>query len=79
MEQWSEIVTRKYDKTTAAARENIDSAPHKETADQYTSQHSKSGKHRTSSKRSSQRQLEIEISKLEKEEHGKQHEAEDSS
>ena len=47
----------------------------KDTAEQYTSHHSRSGSHMSSSKRSCQRQRDLEISRLKKEEPEKQHEA----
>ena len=47
----------------------------KETAELYTSHQSRSGSHLTSSKRSSQRQRDLELSRLKREELEKQHEA----
>ena len=46
-----------------------------ETAEQYTSHHSRSSSHMSSSKRSSQRQRDLELSRLKREELGKKHEA----
>ena len=71
-----EIVNKKYDKINAAARGYVDLVHGREIAEQYTSHHSKSGSHMTSSKRSSQRQGELKKSKLKREELEKQHEAE---
>ena len=75
LEIWLEIVTKKTDEFTAAARGYINSVQDKETAEQYTSHHSRSGSHMTFSKRSSQRQRDFELSILKREELEKQHEA----
>ena len=75
LEQWLETVTKKTDEFIAAARGYINSVHDKETAEQYTSHHSKSSSHMTSSKRSNQRQRDLELSKLKREELEKQHEA----
>ena len=75
LEKWLETVTKKTDEFIAAARGYINSVHDKETAEQYTSHHSKSSSHMTSSKKSSQRQRDLELSKLKKEELEKQHEA----
>ena len=75
LEKWLEAVTKKTDEFIAAARGYINSVHDKETAEQYTSHHSKSSSHLTSSKRPSQRQRDLEISRLKKEELEKQHEA----
>ena len=56
LEKWLETVTKRTDESIAAARGYINSAQDKETAEQYTSQHSRSGYHVKSSKGSSQRQ-----------------------
>ena len=76
LEKWLEAVTKKTDEFIAAARGYINSVQDKETAEQYTSHHSRSGSHMTSSKRSSQRHRDFEISRLKREELEKQHEAE---
>ena len=75
LEKWLETVTKKTDEFIAAARGYINSVQDKETAEMYTSHHSRSGSHMTSSKRSSQRQRELELSRLKREELEKQHEA----
>ena len=75
LEKWLETVTKKTDEFIAAARGYINSVHDKETAELYTSHHSGSGSHTTSSKRSSQRQRDLEISRLKREELEKQHEA----
>ena len=75
LEQWLETVTKKTDEFIAAARGYINSVHDKETAELYTSHHSRLGSHMTSSKRSSQRQRESELSKLKREELEKQYEA----
>ena len=66
LENWSETVTKKTDEFVAAARGYIYSVHDKETAELYTSHHSRSGSHMNSSKRSSQRQRDLELSKLKK-------------
>ena len=68
-EQWLEIVTKKYDEIIAANRGYIDSVQVKETAEQYTSNFSKSGLHVTSSKRSSESQREPKLKREELEKH----------
>ena len=75
LEKWLETVTKKTDEFIAAARGYINSVHDKETAEQYTSRHSKSSSHMTSSKRSSQRRRDLELSRLKREELEKQHEA----
>ena len=75
LENWLETVTKKTGEFIAASRRYINSVQDKETAEQYTSHHSRSGSHMTSSKRSSQRQRDLEISRRKREEHEKQHEA----
>ena len=75
LEKWLETVTKKTDEFIAAARGYINSVHDKGTAEQYTSHHSKSSSHMTSSKRSSQRQRDLELSRLKREELEKQHEA----
>ena len=75
LEKWLETVTKKTDEFIAAARGYINSVHDKETAEQYTSHHLKSSSHMTSSKRSSQRQRDLELSRLKREELEKQHEA----
>ena len=75
LEKWLENVTKKTDEFIAAARGYINSVRDKETAELYTSHHSRSGSHMTSSKRPSQRQRDLEISRLKREELEKQHEA----
>ena len=75
LEKWLESVTKKTDEFIAAARGYINSVQDKETAEMYTSHHSRSGSHMTSSKRSSQRQRDSELSRLKREELEKQHEA----
>ena len=75
LEKWLETVTKKTDEFIAAARGYINSVHDKETAEQYTSHHSKSSSHMTSSKRSSQRQRDLELSRFKREELEKQHEA----
>ena len=75
LEKWLETVTKKTDEFIAAARGYINSVYDKGTAEQYTSHHSKSSSHMTSSKRSSQRQRDLELSRLKREELEKQHEA----
>ena len=75
LEKWLETVTKKTDEFIAAAPGYINSVHDKETAELYISHHSRSGSHMTSSKRSSQRQRDLEISRLKKEELEKQHEA----
>ena len=61
LERWLETVTKKTDEFIAAARGYINSVQDKGTAELYTSHHSRSGSHMTSSKRSSQRQRDIEL------------------
>ena len=51
LEKWLETVTKKTDEFIAAAREYISSVHYKETAELYTSHHSRSSSHMTSSKR----------------------------
>ena len=75
LEKWLESVTKKTDEFIAAARGYINSVHDKETAEQYPSHHSKSSSHMTSSKRSSQRKRDLELSRLKREEREKQHEA----
>ena len=75
LEKWLETVTKKTDEFIAAARGYINSVHDKETAELYTSHQSRSGSHMTSSKRSSQRQRDLELSRLKREELEKQHEA----
>ena len=75
VEKWLETVTKKTDEFIAAARGYISSVHDKETAELYTSHHSRSGSHMISSKRPSQRQRDLEISRPKREELGKQHEA----
>ena len=75
LEKWLETVTKKTDEFIAAARGYINSVQDKETAEMYTSHHSRSGSHMTSSKRSSQRQRDLELSRLKREELEKQLEA----
>ena len=75
LEKLLETVTKKTDEFIAAARGYINSVHDKETAEQYTSHHSKSSSHMTSSKRSSQHQRDVELSRLKREELEKQHEA----
>ena len=76
LEKWLETVTKKTDEfLAAAARGYINSVHDKETAELHTSHHSRSGSHMTSSKRSSQRQRDLELSTLKSEELDKQHEA----
>ena len=54
IEKWLQTVIKKTDKFIAAARRSINSVHDKETAELYTSHHSRSGSHMNSSKRSSQ-------------------------
>ena len=68
-------LTKKTDEFNAAARGYINSVQNKETAEQYTSHHLRSGSHMTSSKISSQRHRDLAISKLKREALEKQHEA----
>ena len=75
IEKWLETVTKKTDEFIAAARGYINSVHDKETAELYTFHHSRSGSHMTSSKRSSHRQRDLELSRLKREELEKQHEA----
>ena len=75
LEKWLETVTKKTDEFIAAARGYIYWVHDKETAELYTSHHSRSGSHMTSSKRSSHRQQDLELSRLKREELEKQHEA----
>ena len=75
LEKWLETKTKKTDEFIAAARGYINSVYDKETAELHTSHHSRSDSHMTSSKRSSQRQRDLELSKLKREELEKQHEA----
>ena len=51
LEKWLDTVTKKTDEFIAAARGYINSVYDKETAEQYTSHHSKSSSHMTSSKK----------------------------
>ena len=62
--KWLETVTKNTDEFTAAAREYINSVKDKETAEQYTSHHSRSGSHMSSLKRSCQRQRDLEYQDL---------------
>ena len=64
LEKWLETVTKKTDEFIAAARRYINSVQDKETTEQYTSHHSRSGSHMCSSKRSSRRQRVLELSRL---------------
>ena len=75
LEKWLETVTKKTDEFIAAAQGYINSVHDKETTELYTSHQSRSGSHMTSSKRSSQRQRDLELSRLKREELEKQHEA----
>ena len=75
LEKWLETVTKKADEFIAAARWYINSVHDKETAELCTPHHSSSGSHITLSKRSSQRQRDLELSRLKREELEKQHEA----
>ena len=75
LEKWLDTVTKKTDEFIAAARGYINSVRDKETAELCTHHHSRSGSHITSSKRPSQRQRDLEISRLKREELEKQHEA----
>ena len=75
LEKWLETVTRQTDEFIAAAQGYINLVHDKETAELYTSHLSRLGSHMTSSKRSSQRQRDLELSKLKREELEKQHEA----
>ena len=75
LEKWLETVTKKTDEFIAAARGYFNSVHDKETAELYASQQSRSGSHITSSKKSSQRQRDLELSKLKRQELEKQHEA----
>ena len=74
LEKWLETVAKKIDEFIAAARGYINSVHDKETAELYTSHHSRSGSHMNSSKRSSQRQRDLKLSKLKRDELEKQHE-----
>ena len=64
LEKLLEIATKKTDEIIAAARGYMNSVQDKETAEQHTPHHSRSGSPMTSSKRSSQRQRDLEISRL---------------
>ena len=75
LEKWLETVTKKTDEFIAAARGYINSVHDKETAELYTSHHLRLGSHMTSSKGSSQRQRDLELSKIKREEIEKQYEA----
>ena len=75
LEKWLESVTKKTDEFIAAARGYINSVHDKETAEQCTSHHSRSSSQMSSSKRSSQRQRDLELSRLKREELEKQNEA----
>ena len=75
-EKWFQTVTKKTNEFISAAREYINSVRDKETAEQCTPHHSRSGSHMTMSKRTSQHQWDLEISRLKREELEKQHEAE---
>ena len=68
LEKWLETVTKKTEEFIAAARGYINSVHDRETAVLYTSHQSRSGSHMTSSKRSSQRQRDLELSRLKREE-----------
>ena len=61
LEKWLETVTKIGDEFIAAARGYISSVQNKETAEQYTSHHSRSDSQMSSSKRSSQRQRDLEL------------------
>ena len=74
LEKWLDTATKKTDEFIAAARGHINSVKDKQTAAQYTSHHTRSGSHMTSSKRSTQRQRDLEISRLKSEERERQHE-----
>ena len=73
LEKWLETVTKKTDEFIAAARGYINLVQDKESAEQYTSHHSRSSSHMTSSKRSRQRQRDLEISRFKREELEEQH------
>ena len=73
LEQWLETVTKKTDEFISAAQGHIISVQVKETAEQYTSHHSRSGSHVVSSKRPSLRQRHLEIPRFKREELEKQH------
>ena len=75
LEKWLETATKKTDEFIAAARGHINLVHDKETAELYISHYSRSSSHMTSSKRSSQRQRDLKLSKLKREELEKQHEA----
>ena len=75
LEKWLETVTKKTDEFITAVRGYINSVHDKETAELYTSHHSRSSSHMTSSKISSHRQRDLELSRLKREELEKQHEA----
>ena len=75
LDKWLETVTKITDEFIAAARWYINLVQVKETPEQYNSHHSRSGSHKSSSKRSSQRQRDLELSRLKREELEKQHEA----
>ena len=68
IKKWLETVTKKTDEFIAAARGYINSVQDKETAEQYTSHHSRSDSHIPSSKRSIQYQRDLEISRPKREE-----------
>ena len=68
LEKWLETVTKKTDEFIAAARGYINSVHDKETEELYTFHHSRSGSHMSSSKRSDQRQQDLKISRLKREE-----------
>ena len=76
LEKWLETVTKKTDEFIAAARGYINSVHDKKTAELYTPHHhTRSGSYMSSSERSSQRQRDLELSRLKREELEKQHEA----
>ena len=75
LQKWLETVTKKTGEFIAAALGYINSVHDKETAELYTSHHSRSNSHMTSSQISSQRQRDLELSRLKREELEKQHEA----
>ena len=64
LEKWLETVTEKTDEFLAVARGYNNSVQDKETAELYTSHHSRSSSHMSSSKRSSRRQRDLELSRL---------------
>ena len=75
LEKWLENKTKKTDEFIAAARGYINSVQDKETAEHYTSHHSRSGSHMSSSKITIRYQRDLELSRLKRKELEKQHEA----